>query len=82
MYHVSKEVDNSKFNINLNVKLIITLGVSNIIFCAFIKGPFKYYVIKEVGGWGQIIAIFDDLQYCKSSKRWVVGPKKVKNMMT
>ena len=46
------------------------------------KGPFKYYVIKEVGGWGQIIAIFDDLQYCKSSKRWVGGPKKVKNMMT
>ena len=31
-------------------------------------GPFKYYVIKEVGGWGQKMAIFDD--------------KKVKNMMT
>ena len=46
------------------------------------KGPFKYYVIKEVGGWGLKMAIFDDLQYCKSSKRWVVGPKKVKNMMT
>ena len=44
------------------------------------KGPFKYYVIKEVGGWGQKIAILDDLQYCKSSK--VGGPKKVKNMMT
>jgi hypothetical protein len=26
------------------------------------KGPFKYYVIKEVGGWGQIMAILDDLQ--------------------
>ena len=25
------------------------------------KGPFKYYVIKEVGGWGQIMAIFDAL---------------------
>ena len=25
----------------------------------------------------QKIAIFDDLQFCKSSKRWVVGPKKV-----
>ena len=48
----------------------------------FSKGPFKYYVIKEVGGWGQKMAIFDDLQYCKSSKRWVGGPKKVKNMMT
>ena len=42
------------------------------------KGPFKYYVIKEVGGWGQKMAIYDDLQYCKSSKRWVGGPKKVK----
>ena len=35
------------------------------------KGPFKYYVIKEVGRWGQYVAIFDDFQYCKSSKRWV-----------
>ena len=35
------------------------------------KGPFKYYVIKEVGGWGQKMAIFDDLECCKSSKRWV-----------
>ena len=25
-------------------------------------GPFKYHVIKEVGGWGQKMAIFDDLQ--------------------
>ena len=46
------------------------------------KGPFKYYVIKEVGGWGQKIAILDDLRYCKSSKSWIGGPKKVKNMMT
>ena len=46
------------------------------------KGPFKYYVINEVGGWGQKMAIFDDLQYYKSSKRWVGGPKKVNNMMT
>ena len=46
------------------------------------KGPFKYYVIKEVVGWGQKMAIFDDLQYCKSSKRWMGGTKKVKNMMT
>ena len=28
----------------------------------FNKGPFKYYVIKEVGGWGQKLAILDDLQ--------------------
>ena len=40
-------------------------------------GAFKYYVIKEVGRWGQKMAIFDDLQYCKSSKRWVSGPKIV-----
>ncbi len=45
-------------------------------------GAFKYYVIKEVGGWGQKMAIFDDLQYCRSSKRWVGGPKKAKNVMT
>ena len=49
---------------------------------AFDKGAFKYYVIKEVGGWGQKMEILDDLQYCKSSKSWVGGPKKVKNMMT
>ena len=46
------------------------------------KGPFKYYVIKEVGGWGQKMAILDDIQYCKSSKSWVGGPKKGKNVMT
>ena len=51
-------------------------------FELFSLGAFKYYVIEEVGGWGQKMAIFDDLQYCKSSKRWMGGPKKVKNMMT
>ena len=40
-------------------------------------GPFKYYIIKKVGGWGQIMVIFDDLQYGKSSKGWV-GLKKSK----
>ena len=25
------------------------------------KGPFKYYVSKEVGGWGQKMAFFADL---------------------
>ena len=34
------------------------------------------------GGWCQKMAIFDDLQCCKSSKRWVGGSKKVTNMMT
>ena len=43
---------------------------------AFTQGPFMYYVIKELGGWGQKMAIFDDLQYCKSSKRQVGGSKK------
>ena len=43
----------------------------------FPKGAFKYYVIKEVGGWGRKMEIFDDLQYYKSSKRWV-GLKKSK----
>jgi hypothetical protein len=37
------------------------------------NGPFKYYVIKKVGGWGQKMAIFDDLHYCKSSKIKEVG---------
>jgi hypothetical protein len=37
---------------------------------------------NEVGGCGQKMVIFDDLQYCKSSKKWVGGYKKVKNMMT
>ena len=26
----------------------------------FTKGPFKYYVIKEVGGWGGQMMMFDD----------------------
>ena len=46
------------------------------------KGPFKYYVSKEVGRWGQKMAIFADLQYCYRSVnadvgRWV-GLKKLK----
>ena len=32
------------------------------IFIMIHKGPFKYYVINGVGGWGQKMAIFDDLQ--------------------
>ena len=48
-------------------------------FCTLPKGPIKYYVIKEAGGWGQKMAIFDDLQYCKSSKRWMGGLKKSKS---
>ena len=36
------------------------------------RGPFKYYVIKEVGGWGQKMTIFDDLQCCTVLK--INGP--------
>ena len=34
-------------------------------FLTSTKGAFKYYVIKEVGGWGQKMEILDDLQYFK-----------------
>ena len=52
-------------------------------FLFYTKGPFKYYLIKEVGGWGQKTAFFHDLHDFKSSKiKEVGGPKKVKNMMT
>ena len=27
---------------------------------SFTKGPFKYYVIKDVGGWGGQMMMFDD----------------------
>ena len=64
------------------LNLTIRLEIFETLKFMFSKGPFKYYVIKDVGGWGQKMAIFDDLQYCKSSKRWMGGPKKVKNMMT
>ena len=42
-------------------------------------GPFKSYVIKEVGGWGQKMAMFDDLQCTVNHHRgrWV-GLKKSK----
>ena len=30
-----------------------------------------YVLYHQRGGWGQKMTIFDDLQYCKSSKRWV-----------
>ena len=62
-------------------EVLVYPAVKNFSFFILRKGPFKYYVIKEVGGWGQKMAILDDLQYCKSSKSWVGGPKKAKNMM-
>ena len=35
------------------VTLFFQVGILN-------KGPFKYYVIKEVGGWGSKTMMFDD----------------------
>ena len=68
------------------IKMIKNLKMVN-----FSKNLFKF-VIRDhssimsskwwVGGWGQKMTNFDDLQHCKSSKRWVGGPKKVKNMIT
>ena len=35
-----------------------------------VKGPFKYYVSKEVGGWGQKMAIFAALKYHADVGGW------------
>ena len=43
----------------------------------WVRGPFNYYVRKEVGGWGQKIAIFADLQHFLCWRR-CVGLKKPK----
>ena len=46
------------------------------------KGPLNYYVIKEVGGWGQkwqFLLIYSII-YADASGR--VGLKKAKNMLT
>jgi hypothetical protein len=32
----------------------------DLILLDFTRGPFKYYVIKEVGGWGGQMMMFDD----------------------
>ena len=52
------------------------------IFFQLHRGPFKYYVSKDVAGWGQKMAIFADLQYYLYWLRWVGEPKKAKNMLT
>ena len=46
------------------------------------KGPFKYYISKEVGGWGQKMAIFCWFTYYLCGCRWVGGPKEAQNMLT
>ena len=58
-------------------RYVLMQGIIVIDKMFFTLGPFKYYVIKEVGGWGLKMVIFDDLQFCKSSKRWM-GLKKSK----
>ena len=42
------------------------------------KGPFKYHVSKEVGEWGQKMAIFADLRTYHADVGGWVGPKKLK----
>ena len=67
-----------KFQLAKKYCLLLKLRIGRLFYDRnphFTKGPFKYYVIKEVGGWCHKMAIFYDLQYCKSSKRWV-GLKK------
>ena len=59
-------------NVGFLAKIATYKNSRDVLFKA--KGPFKYYVIKEVGGWGQKMAMFDDLQYCTG---WV-GLKKSK----
>ena len=46
--------------LNWGLRYIIFTTVS---ILSSIKGLFKYYIIKEVGGWGQKMTIFADLQY-------------------
>ena len=72
-------VDSRWYILRLFKKYLLGKVYPIVIYC---KGPFKYYIIKEVGWWGQKMAILDNLKYCKLSKSWVGGPKKVKNMMT
>ena len=63
------DIKQAKVNTTSDIKIWIPLGTIQLLR-------------HQRGGWGQKMAIFDDLQYCKSSKSWVGGPKKVKNMMT
>ena len=43
--------------------MVVTNQVSRerfLLTCVDCKGPFKYYIIKEVGGWGCQMMMFDD----------------------
>ena len=37
---------------------------------------------RWVGGWGQKVVIFADLQHYLCCRKWVGGPKKAKNLLT
>ena len=61
----------------LNPKLVMFWRFLLLVFQMAIRNNSSIMSSKRMGGWGQIMANFDDLQYCKSSKRWV-GLKKSK----
>ena len=56
---------------------MFTVLDTNLLSFRFPMGPFKNYVSKEVGGWGQKMIIVADLQYYLYRRRWV-GLKKLK----
>ena len=71
-------IENSIGSVRTNIWIIIRdFGLLDQ-KCLISKGPFKYYVSKEVGGWGQKMAIHTDLQYYLCWLKWVGGPKKAK----
>ena len=45
------------------------------------KGPFKYYVIMFLTFLGPLTDLFDDLQYCKSSKIAIFWPHPPTSLM-
>ena len=47
---------------------MIRRSISNVCVNSFAKGPFKYYVITFLTFLGPPTQLFDDLQYCKSSR--------------
>ena len=50
------------------ISLLDILSIKDLTLTFFNKGPFKYYVIMFFTFLGPPTHLFDDLQYCKSSK--------------
>ena len=73
----SKKYQNLTFNNNSNHSDFVKIEYDGLRDHSSITSSKKWVV-----GWVQKMAIFDDLQFCKSSKRWAGGPRKVKNLMT